>query len=476
MPTFFHFLFSLMILLGLEGCILMGPDYRRPEEKMPRGNWQAALPHDGSRENMTQWWGRFEDETLNRLLAATLDHHPGLEGAWAAIEIARAGLVVQEAGGTVKTELAASATRSGNHGNSPQTYEMSTAASVVDATWEIDLFGRIRRASESASAKVAARTADWHGLRVSLAAEVATTYVEWRGCMRLLDSLAHERTSREQTLASTLRAVEGGLVAPSDGDLARAALDESRSQWTLQQATCDMAIKSIVVLSGLEENEVRHLLKANTQLWPKIAPFAVTTLPARLLSQRPDLVATEEELVAANAEIGVAEASRYPRLSLLGSIGVGSVALGTNTLDNQPWSFGPALSLPLLDGGVRDANVRSARGRWNMALANYRQAVLNAVREVENALVNLSGTRQRLQDTRSAAHGYASFLAASEKNWKTGGISLLNLEEARRRSLGAERQVIQLEKLEIQQWINLYKALGGGWDPESIVAPTSRRA
>ncbi|MBF0174325.1 MAG: efflux transporter outer membrane subunit [Magnetococcales bacterium] len=450
---------------GVSGCLMVGPDYQRPAVSMPLGNWRAALPHDGSREQLTHWWDRFEDESLTILLKATLDHHPGLDGAKAAIDVARASLTGQEAQARPKGDLGATMSRSGNHGNNPGEDEMSTAATVVDATWELDLFGRVKRATEGANAKVAARQAELQGLRVSLAAEVATLYTEWRGCERLRDSLAAERASREKTAAITQTAIAAGLVAASEGELAQAGLADVRAQWTLQQASCDLVIKGLVVLSGLAEEEVRHLLNVGAVRWPKIAPFAVTVVPVQLLSQRPDLVASEEELVAANAEIGVAEAGRYPRFSLLGSVGIGIADLGKSTLDHQPWSFGPALSLPIMDGGVREANVRSAQGRWQIALANYRQAVRNAVREVESALVNLAALQARLVDGRMAAKRYAAYLSASEDHWRKGGISLLTLEDARRKSIGAQRSVIQLERLEVQQWINLYKALGGGWNP-----------
>ncbi|MBF0127072.1 MAG: efflux transporter outer membrane subunit [Magnetococcales bacterium] len=464
MPVSFKRLPMLLLLgtLGVVGCTIPGPDDHRPETRPPDEAWQAALPHDGSVENLNNWWGRFQDPALTALIDATLNHHPGLDGALAAIEVARAALTTQQAADLPHGDASGKVSRSGNRLN-PTVLSMTTTGMAVDASWELDLFGRVQRATEGARAKVTARQAEWHGLRVTLAAEVATLYNELRGCERLRESLTDEITSRRNSLEITRSAIQAGLVAPSEGELALAGLADARAQLTGQQGSCDLAVKGLVALSGMGEAALRQLLLNGTGKMAQVAPFAVTTLPAQLLAQRPDLASAESELVAADAEIGVARANRFPRFSLLGSVGAAVNTLGGLSQNNQPWSFGPALLLPMFDGGVREATVRAAHARRQAALANYRQAVQNAVREVESALVNLASSRQRVRDTRLAARGFAAYFAASEENWRKGGISLLALEEARRKSIGAERAVLQLERQEVQHWINLYKSLGGGW-------------
>ncbi len=451
-------------LVMLAGCAVMGPDYRRPPEVLPTAGWQATLPQGGTPENPTDWWARCEDPALSALLAATCANHPGLEGAKGAIDAARAALTGQQATEKPQVTLGSAANRSGNHPN-PAVLSMSTVGMTVDAGWELDLFGRVKRATEGARAKVAAREADLHGLRVTLAAEVATLYADLRGCERMVASMAEEIASRVKSVEATRAAIRAGLTAASDGELAEAGLSDARSQVIAQQGVCDVTVKGLVALSGLPEPAVRERLRPGRGRLPGMAPFVVRTVPAQLLGQRPDLASAEAELMAANAGIGEAEANRWPRFSLLGSVGSSSSAMGSVTLRNQPWSFGPALQLPVFDAGARAANVRAAEAKRRIALANFRQAVTNAVREVESVLVNLASTRDRSTDTRKAATGFAAFLAASETHWSKGGISLLALEEARRKSIGAERAVIELERREAQLWINLYKALGGGWTP-----------
>lgn len=452
----------LLVIFGMSGCLTLGPDYERPLESVPTGPWQAALPHGGLQENLIAWWGQLQDETLQSLLAHTLKQHPNLEGALAAIEVARANLVVQKAADQVHAEVDVTSTTSGDKRN-PKVLPMTVRNVAVGAAWEVDLFGRVKRATEGAEAKVAAREADWQGMRVALAAEVATLYMEWRGCERLRASLSREVASRESSLAITEKAIRAGISPPNDGDLAGASLADARAGLTQQQASCDVTVKGLVALTGMDEVRLRQLLQKSAGPWPRITPFTLITVPAQLLSQRPDLASAEQELVAANAEVGVAEATRYPRLSLMGSVGVGVGFMGSPTQDTQPWSFGPALTLTGLDGGALEANVQAAKGRWKGALANYRKAVQAAVREVETALVTLGGIQNRALDGRKSYERYAAYLVSSETNWKKGGISLLSLEEARRRAMGAERGVIQLETQEVQQWITLYKVLGGGW-------------
>ncbi|MBF0295389.1 MAG: efflux transporter outer membrane subunit [Magnetococcales bacterium] len=451
-------------LVMMAGCAVMGPDYRRPPEVVPVAGWQAALPQGDTMPNPADWWARCEDPALSALLEATLARHPGLEGAKGAIDAARAALTGQQATDKPQVTLGGMANRSGNHPN-PAVLSMSTAGMTVDAGWELDLFGRVKRATEGARAKVAAREAELQGLRVALAAEVATLYADLRGCERMVTSMEEEIASRIKSVEATRAAIRAGLTAASEGDLAEAGLGDARSQAIAQQGLCDSTVKGLVALSGLQEPEVRQRLQPGRGRLPRMAPFVVNMVPAQLLGQRPDLASAEAELMAANAGIGEAEANRWPRFSLLGSVGSSSSAMGSVTLRNQPWSFGPALQLPVFDAGVRAANVRAAEAKRRIALANYRQAVTNAVREVESALVNLASTRERSTDTRKAAAGFAAFFAASQEHWHKGGISLLTLEDARRKSIGAERAVIDLERREAQQWINLYKALGGGWTP-----------
>jgi NodT family efflux transporter outer membrane factor (OMF) lipoprotein len=186
-------------------------------------------------------------------------------------------------------------------------------------------------------------------------------------------------------------------------------------------------------------------------------------VPAELLSQRPDLAASEREIAAASADVSVAQADRLPRISLAGSIGRSSVRIGGASFDGNTWSFGPALLAPLFDAGRRRAAVDAAEARYDEAVAVYRERVLAAVREVEEALVRLDAAERREADAQLAAQGYAEFLAAAESQWRVGTVNLLDLEQARRSSLAANAGLLQVQRERVVAWLALYKAMGGGW-------------
>jgi NodT family efflux transporter outer membrane factor (OMF) lipoprotein len=338
----------------------------------------------------------------------------------------------------------------------------TTTGVAVDAAWELDMFGSVRRATEGARARLQGTERDWHQARVSLAAEVATDYTTYRACQQLVIANDREARSRRETAKLVSVSVDAGFTAPADGYLATAGAATASSNLAAQQAQCDLTVKSLVALTGMGEPELRRLLGADAVL-PVPAEFTIASLPVALISQRPDLASAESAVAAASADVGVAEASRYPRLSLSGSISFGVVNIAGKNTEATSWSFGPALTVPLFDAGKRRADVRSAEARYAQALANYRLAVRNAVKEVEQALVNLDSAAHRETDARAAAESSQRYFRAVEANWRSGGANLITLEDARRTANNAELSLIGLQRDRVLNWISLYKALGGDW-------------
>jgi len=450
---------ALLLCAALSGCAAVGPTYRAPasEQLAVPSRWQAALPHAGDTQQLLAWWDRFNDPALTRLLQAAEASNPSLQKASANIASARASVTTARASGQPALSGSASASRNNTLGSA-----QTTSTGGLDASWEIDLFGSVRRAAESADATLQARQADWHDARVSLAAEVATDYVTYRACqLTLLASQADARSS-QTTADVTRRSLQAGMTARADAALADASAASASATAIAQQAECDVTVKALVALTGLAEPALRQQLDGQPAQAPKLpAPtgFLVNSLPVDLLSQRPDLVSTERALAAASAQIGVAEADRYPRLSLSGSLS-GSRSAGVNT---TPWSFGPSLSLPLLNGGAKRAAVDSAQAAYDLALASYQQAVRTAVQEVEQSLVRQDSAERRTADVQRSAAGYRSYANAVEANWRAGGDSLLNLELARRNAIAAEQTLITVQRDQLLYGIALYKAVGGGW-------------
>lgn len=437
-----------------------------PQPRAPLA-WQAPLPHGGSAGELQQWWQQFDDARIGRLVAMAERGSPTLAQAWAAIEKARATLRSTRAQALPGVSGSASASRS-NQLQSGQAGAIGTSRSAgFDASWEIDLFGKVRRNAQASEARVEARTADWHDARVSLAAEVADTYVQYRACVLLADAYRRDAASTATTEQATASAVQAGFTAASDGALARASLASAQASLQQQTTQCGLLVKSLVYLTGADEPALRQLLAGGDDRVPQPAALQVQAVPAQVLRQRPDLAALEREVAATGAEIGAAQADLYPSLSLGGSVSVSASSLASPA---TLWSFGPSLSIPLFDGGRRQAAVDTARASYDSAVAGYRQGVRNVVRDVEEALLNLDGAGRRADQAEAAAREYRSYFRAIETDWRAGRASLLTLEQARRSALSAQITEIGLQQNRVQYWIALYKAVGGGWQPGTPAA------
>lgn len=438
----------------LAGCALQ-PAYQPPATTVA-GQWQTPAPHGGSVEALADWWQRFDDATVATLVRQAESDSPTLAQALAQIDGARAALASAGAASLPDLSAGGSVTR----GHQAQVGVTTTTRSGgLDASWEADLFGRQRSGRESARAQLQARVDDWHDARVSLAAEVADSYVQYRACRQLAAAYQAQADSQAQTLRATRIAVSAGFNAPTDGYLAEASAASAQEANVAQQVQCELLVKSLVALTGLEEPALRAEIDQR-QAIPQPADFEVRSLPADLLRQRPDLASAERTLAARYAGIGQARADRWPSLTLGGSISISATSLVSPA---SSWSFGPSLNLPLFDGGQRRAAVDTAEAAYAQQLAAYQGAVRNAVSEVEQALVQLEGTARRSGDAHTAAEQYRRYATAAEANWRAGLDSLLTLEQARRSAIGAELTDIQLQRDRVRAWIALYKSLGGGW-------------
>lgn len=468
------------LLTGLAGCGALprvGPDYAGPPQSRSQAmaeavgtatqaetftGWQAALPHGGAPAQLTDWWRQFDDPALLAFQQAAQRENAGIAQAAARIEQARAAAVAANSAGLPVVDAGLSASR-GTLNIGTNILLVNQARASLQAGWEIDLFGRIRREKEAAGARLEARTDDWHDARVSVAAEVAAQYLQYRYCQALVAIAQADAESRAGTATATERAAQAGFQAPAAAALARAGAAEAASRLTAQRADCDLSIKALVALTGLSEPSVRQQLAQTDARMPSPRAFEVTALPASLLAQRPDLAAAERAVAAASADIGVAEGDRYPRLSLLGSVaplGLKTSGFSGNLLT---WSIGPSLSLPVFDAGRRAANVEAAKAAYTAAEAEYRARARQAVREVEEALVRLNSAASREQDALTASQGYRRALDAADVRWKNGLGSLLELEEARRYALVADSALATVRRDRVAAWVALYRALGGGW-------------
>jgi len=431
--------------------------------------WQASLPHGGDPGALRDWWGRFDDALLPALVDQAQKTSPTLAQARARIAQARAGQRAAEAGRW--PSLDASARLAREHSEFPPPPATLTQASIAaDAAWELDLFGGVRHAVAAARSRADGSEFAWHDARISLAAETAAHYIGLRACESLVAVFAQEAQSLAKTAELTRAKVQAGFDAPANGALSDASAADAANRLVAQRAECDVVVKSLVMLTGVPEPALRERLVAATAKLPQPAALTVPAVPAQVLSQRPDLAAAERELAAAAADVGAADAQRFPRLSLTGSIGVASVRMGGVTSDGPSWSFGPLITLPLFDGGRRRAQVDAARARFDEARAGYEQRARLAVREVEEALVRLDAASRREADALRAARGFRDYFAAAENRWNVGAGSLIEMEDARRIALAAQAGLIAVQRERVAAWVTLYRAIGGGWEPGTALS------
>lgn len=425
--------------------------------------WHAPLPHGGSLTTLAQWWRQQGDPVLVQLIENAQGASPDIAAAASRIAQARSQRVAATAALLPTLDATLGVSRANQQSQLPGG---TTSQAALQSGWEIDLFGARRAERSAAKARLAGAGAQWHEARVAVAAEVASLYYSLRSCEQLLAVARQDAASRADTARLTQLTADAGFQAPATAALARASAAEGRSRATLQQALCDIDIKSLVAVSGVTEPALRTQLAAHPAMAAR--PIAITTLPATLLAQRPDVFAAEQEVAAASADVGSADAQRYPRLSLSGAIGIGSFRSGGESIQSDTWTIGPlALSVPIFDAGVRRSNAAFARARYETAVVAYRATARRAVGEVETALVNLNSSTARSNDAQVSLEGYRIAFVAAEDRYKNGLGSLLELEDARRTRLLAENAVVTLQRERNAAWVALYRAAGGGWSPSA---------
>ncbi|NOV28245.1 efflux transporter outer membrane subunit [Methylomonas sp. ZR1] len=468
----------------------VGPDYQTEPLPAP-ASWQAPQAdaakrqqaHQGDPAELMRWWERFQDPALTRLLSAAEQVSASVADARARIEEARANLVGADAAILPKLDSEFGSKRSSSSfGGTPFIWNQFSAG--LQSSWEIDLFGGLARQQEVAQSQLESRNASWHDARVAVAVEVADAYLAYRYCEAQVQLLRTDSDSRLESARVAAVAGQSGFRSPGDVALATASAAEGNRTLLQQQAQCERSIKSLVAMTGLAEADLRSLLNGSadqTAKLPTPPAFEIASLPAKVLLQRPDVAAAERDLAEASANIGVQRAKQFPKLSLSGNI--------TPTLQNingaalmlaQTWAIGPTLSLPLFDAGKRAADVEVAKVQYQAAESRFRAKVRTAVKEVEDALVRLDSSRQRLPQGREAVSGYRANFQALQTLYQSGLGNLLDVETARRNVLASELALEELEQEQVGAWIALYRAAGGGWmdagespNPEAAAADPS---
>lgn len=425
-------------------------------------NWQASTPSAVRLAEQKEWWQAWQDPVLDTLLHAAQQANPTLEFAQARIREARAKAYSAKSYLWPTIGATAAGTRSQNELLS-QSYIINNGSVGLDASWEIDLWGGIRAAEQGLLANMKAREVEWHDAQVSVAAEVANAYVALRAYQAMADIVAADLASRNRSLQLTQDKASVGLASPVDVALADASSADSVAQLAEMQEGISISIKALVAVTGLSEREVLAQISQGQRQLPQPLGFAVTSLPAEVITQRHDIRVEAEKVKVAAADVGIAKVARLPSLSLFGAISVGRQETSSLELSGNSWSFGPTVKLPIFNAGRLKSEEEAAQARFEQALAMYQQQVRFAVREVEQTMVKLDSSNQRVAATLRSVAGYQKQQDAMNAMWKAGSASLFELEISRRFLLGAQTKQIALQREQLALWISLYKAVGGEW-------------
>lgn len=430
--------------------------------------WHAPVPHGGSATELSHWWAT-HDPLTGSLVQAAQRESATLASAATRMARARQALVQEADARWPAAALGASATRGVQ---TPQTAPATSTWLGLQASWELDLFGKNQAQHDAAALRSRSAELGWHAARVSLAADVAALVSGLRYCEQSLAVFRQDANSRAQTARLADLTAQAGLASPATSALARASSADAQSQLLLIQAQCEAQLKALVALSGLAEPQLREKFKQNPDQahmeYAHNAHFSIASIPADLLQQRPDIAAAQLAVAAAAFDARVADAQRYPMLSLSGSIGQTRLLLGNATLDGRTWSLGPvALTLPITNARVTDALTRTAIAAYDEAVLQLRAAVRQAVREVEQALVHLGAAHGRERSAQTAATGYRAAHDAVQSRHRAGLASLTELEDARRLALQAQQSLLAVERDRAAALISLYRAAGGGWTAQT---------
>ncbi|MCG8456124.1 MAG: efflux transporter outer membrane subunit [Holophagales bacterium] len=482
-----------------QGCASVGPDYEPPVldlpasyDVTPSSNDRAEADSDGSEPSegakaddeapattpdLAAWWLRFGDPVLRDLVERALGGNLDLAAALARLEQARSLTAAEISGRYPTLDATGSATRassSENAASSSAGVTLETYALGLEAGWELDLWGRVRRTIESARGDLAAAAEDARGVLVSVAGSVGRAYVDLRGFEARLAIAEQNEKVQEQTLELVEARYESGLISQLDVVQARASLDETRATIPGLRRGVEGSRDRLAVLSGLPPGSLDAALGPTSTVPVPPAELDVGA-PAELLRRRPDVRAAERRLAAATARIGVAEAELYPQLRLTGAIGFEATSPGDLLSgDSVGFSFGPSLRWNLFDTGRLRALVGFREAEAEENLLSYRATVLEAIREVEGALEALRSERQRLDALDSAAADYRQALELSRVRYRNGLVGFQTVLDAQR-SLFAAEDALETSRIAIAATaVDLYRALGGGWDPDTPSTATPR--
>ena len=461
----FRIVLSLCIF-AIAGCTV-GPDYHRQDANLPLAWFGKTEPINGSSDysELVHWWTGFNDPNLTSLVERAINTNLDLLQAQARIRQARAARGIAAGGLWPTADASGSYTRGripilGN----PDVPTRNLFQTGLDAAWELDVFGGVRRSVEAAEADVQFAVEDYRDVLITLVSEVALNYIELRGFQQEIVIARNNLEAQHKTAELTHKKFQGGLTGTLDVANADAQVATTASQIPQLEGAAQRAIYNLSVLLGFEPTALLKELSPTNSI-PLAPPQVPAGIPSELLRRRPDIRRAEAAIHGATARIGVATADLYPKFSLTGSVNFQNDQLhGLINSKNRFWTVGPAVDWQIFSAGRVRSNIELQKALQQESMISYQKTVITALADVENALVAYAKEYERHKTlTDAVAHNRKAVDSATQL-YERGLTDFLNVLIAQRSLFGSEDALVQSTRNLSTDLVALYKALGGGWD------------
>lgn len=465
-----------LVMAMLTGCTV-GPDFHKPQVEPP-AQW-SGVPQKGvstDTSEIVDWWTLFNDRELDSLIDRAVASNLDLKLAEARIREARAlrGVVASDLFPTINVSGTYSRVRSSGTatpivttdggGDFAPSSEKNLFETGFDATWEIDVFGRIRRAVEAADADIAFTEWDRRDVLITLLSEVARNYLELRGTQKRIAILKENIDLQRKSLELTRGRLEAGLGNELDVAQAEALLTTTESQVPGLEAFVKQAIYNLGVLLGRQPEDLVAELTVQSPI-PPVPPHVPIGLPSELLRRRPDIRRAEMQLAAATARVGVATADLFPSFSITGFLGLQSANIQDLVKTGSLlWDVGPTVSWPVFDAGRIRSNIAVENAREEQALISYQNTVLTSLRDVESALIAYAKEQQTRKSLMASVDANQRAADISSTLYAQGLVDFLNVLVSQRALSQAQDELVQSDQRVSTNLVALFKALGGGWE------------
>jgi NodT family efflux transporter outer membrane factor (OMF) lipoprotein len=420
-------------------------------------------PPDPAR--LAQWWENLGDPVLTDLMGRAVNNNLDLRQAVSRVREARAQRSIAQAGLFPSVDAAGSVTRSSGSENMGSGQSRTLYSAGLDAGWEIDLFGGVRRSVEAADADLQSTREDLHDVLVSLSAEVGLNYLDLRTYQARLAVAEANLKNQEESYKMTGERYEAGLTDELDVQQARANLESSRSRIPSLRSGLEGSMNRLAVLLGVQPGTLHREMDQASPI-PVVPASVAVGVPADVLRQRPDIRKAERELAAQTARVGAATAELYPKLTLNGSIGLEALNSGELFSSGaRSGSYGPRISWPVFRAGAIRQNIEVQSARQEQALLVYESSVLGALEEVENTLTAYAGEQRRRDALSNAADAAGQAYGYARIKYEAGLTDFSSLLDTQRSLLVLQDELATSNGTVTANLVRLYKALGGGWEP-----------